>query len=65
MMNSPNETLTAVDAIRCVWLARTAAKRDDNQTARRWQAKADAWLERTRVTQRDVTFETSTIAPEH
>ena len=45
-MNNPDELLTAVDVIRCVWLARTAAKRGDDQSTRRWQAKADAWLER-------------------
>ena len=61
MINSQNEPLTAVDVIRCVYLARVAAKRGDRQSSRRWQAKADAWLERSRMVWRDVTLETSTI----
>lgn len=45
-MNSRIEPPTAVDVIRCVWLARTAARRGDHESAQRWQAKADAWLNR-------------------
>jgi hypothetical protein len=44
-MNENDKHLTAVDAIRCVWLAREAERRGDPQAAQRWQAKADAWLE--------------------
>lgn len=43
-MNNHDESLTAIDVIRCVYLAREAAKRGDRQSARRWQAKAGAWL---------------------
>ncbi len=46
MICHDEENLTAVDVVRCVYLARTAAARGDHQTARRWQAKADAWIER-------------------
>jgi hypothetical protein len=59
MMNPDYEIRTPIYVIRCVYLARVAAKRGDRQAARRWQAKVDAWLERTRVAWRDVTFETS------
>ena len=45
-MNNRDEPLTAVDAIRCVYLARMCRKRGDHEAARRWQAKADAWLRR-------------------
>ncbi len=62
MINPDDEIHTAVDVIRCVYLARVAAKRGNLQSARRWQAKADAWLERTRAPPRDVAC-TSTALP--
>lgn len=44
-MNHPtDENLTAVNVIRCVYLARLACDRGDHAAARRWQAKADIWL---------------------
>ena len=45
-MNKNDKCRTAVDAIRCVYLARMCRKRGDDEAARRWQAKADAWLRR-------------------
>jgi hypothetical protein len=44
MIGKDDENLTAVDVVRCIYLARAAEKRGDRATARRWQAKADAWL---------------------
>lgn len=42
--NDTVETLTALDVVRCVYLALVAHERGDLVSARRWQAKADAWL---------------------
>ena len=39
-----SDNLTAIDVIRCVYLARAAEQRGDAASARRWHAKADAWL---------------------
>ena len=39
--------LTAVEVIRCVYLARIAEKHGDIAAARRWQAQADTWLRET------------------
>jgi len=47
MSERRDENLTVIDAIGCVYLARTAEKRGDRAAARRWQAKADVWLRRT------------------
>ena len=64
-MNNHNEPLTAVDVIRCVWLAKTAAKRGDHESAQRWQAKADAWLERQKSdTRRSPLENPGQLAPE-
>ncbi len=60
-MNNHNEPFTAVDVIRWVWLARTAAQRGDVEADRRWQAKADAWLERTRAGPRGVAHTTTAL----
>lgn len=49
MMNTNGEIPTATDVIRWVYLARMNRQRGNHESARRWQAKADAWLERTRV----------------
>ncbi len=46
MANTDDDNPSAVDVVRCVYLARTAARRGDADAARRWQAKADAWLAR-------------------
>jgi hypothetical protein len=46
MTNTDDDNPSAVDVVRCVYLARTAAGRGDADAARRWQAKADAWLAR-------------------
>lgn len=43
-MTDTDETATAIDVIRCVYLARLAEQRGDDESARRWQAKADEWL---------------------
>jgi hypothetical protein len=61
MMNNRDESLTAVDVIRCVYLARAAANRGDYQAAQRLQAKADTWLERTRAAPRDIVGTTTTL----
>jgi len=45
-MSNNEKPLTSVDAIRCVWLARTAAARGDHEACRRWQTKVDGWLRR-------------------
>jgi hypothetical protein len=45
MIHHTDDSLTAVDVIRCVYLARVAEKRGDQNAAQRWQAKADAWLQ--------------------
>jgi hypothetical protein len=47
MMNDRDESLTAVDVIRCAYLAHLAENRGDHESARRWQAKVETWLERT------------------
>lgn len=44
MIRHNGQSLTAVDVIRCVYLARLAQTRGDVASARRWQAKADAGL---------------------
>ena len=48
-MSTHHESLTAVEVIRFVYLARMAAKRGDREAAQRWQAKADTWLGRTQA----------------
>ena len=49
MSQDRDENLTAVEVIRCVYLARAAQRRGDSASAQRWQAKADAWLRETKV----------------
>jgi hypothetical protein len=44
-MSTNEEICTAVDAIRCVYLARMACRRGNAEAARRWQAKATRWLQ--------------------
>ena len=44
MNGTDDNTISATDVVRFVFLARTAAQRGDHESARRWQAKADAWL---------------------
>ena len=43
MSGKNDENLTAVDVVRCVYLARLAERRGNLDSAWRWQAKADAW----------------------
>ena len=43
MQDSP-EANTAIDVIRCVYLARMAEQRGNAQAAERWQQLADDWL---------------------
>ena len=45
-MSAEDETLTAVDAIRCVYLARMARRQGNQPAPLRWQAKVDRWLAR-------------------
>jgi uncharacterized membrane-anchored protein len=35
---------SAVDALRCLYLAREAERRGEHEAARRWQEKAGPWL---------------------
>jgi hypothetical protein len=44
-MNTNDENRTAVDVIRCVYLARMASRKGHDEAARRWQAKAERWLQ--------------------
>ncbi|MCR4414353.1 MAG: hypothetical protein NUV77_18190 [Thermoguttaceae bacterium] len=39
------EILSAVDAIRCLYLARELQRKGDLQAARRWEAAAQRWLQ--------------------
>ena len=44
-MNNDNPRAnSAIDAIRCVYLARIAAQGGHQEAARRWQQMATAWL---------------------
>ncbi len=45
-MTNKDDSSSAVDVIRCVYLARMLERRGDHQSALRWQAKADMWLEK-------------------
>ena len=45
-MTDTNDSLTAIDVIRYVYLARELERQGDQESARRWQAKADEWLAR-------------------
>jgi hypothetical protein len=53
MAGDRDDSLTATDVIRCVWLARMAAQRGDTHSARRWQTMADRWLEQQFFIERD------------
>lgn len=44
MIDHQDDTLSPVDVIHCVYLARLAQGRGDQDSAVRWQAKADSWL---------------------
>lgn len=52
MEEADEEIRTANDVIRCVYLARIARGRGLLKSARRWQEKADRWLERNHFTTR-------------
>lgn len=45
-MNEDSEPRTAVDAARCLYLARVARREGNEEAAQRWQAKADVWMKR-------------------
>lgn len=45
-MNDPTETNSAIDAVRCLYLAKEAQRRGDEVTAKRWRDKALAWMAR-------------------
>ncbi len=44
MTSGDDDNLSAIEVIRCVYLARLAGRRGHVEVARRWQAKADTWL---------------------
>ena len=44
-MTDTDDSPSAIDVIRFVYLARLAEQRGDNESARRWQAKAEEWLQ--------------------
>jgi hypothetical protein len=46
MHNDNPRANSAVDAIRCVYLARIAAQGGHQEAARRWRQMATAWLSR-------------------
>ncbi len=46
MTDYDDRDLSAIDVIRCVYLARMAERRGHVEAAERWQAKADIWLAR-------------------
>ncbi len=43
-MTNTDDDLSALDVIRCIYLARMAERRGHDEAAQRWQAKVDAWL---------------------
>ncbi len=45
-MNEPTEANSAIDAVRCLYLAKEAQRRGDKETAKRWRDKAVAWMAR-------------------
>ncbi len=46
MTDYDDRDLSAIDVIRCVYLARMTEQRGQIEAARRWQAKVDGWLAR-------------------
>ena len=44
-MTDADDSPSAIDVIRFVYLARLAEQRGDDESARRWQAKAEEWLQ--------------------
>ena len=46
MTDFDDHNLSALDVIRCVFLARMTERRGHAEAAERWQAKADRWLAR-------------------
>jgi hypothetical protein len=43
-MQDDPQANTAIDAIRCVYLARMSEQRGNPQAAQRWQRLADGWM---------------------
>jgi hypothetical protein len=43
-MNSSPQLRSAVDAVRCLYLARVTERAGHHEAARRWYAKAAAWM---------------------
>ena len=43
-MQNDLQANSAIDAIRCVYLARTAREKGREEAARRWQQMATSWL---------------------
>ncbi len=47
-MTNTDDSPSAIDVIRYVYLARILERRGDHESALRWQAKADEWLDQGR-----------------
>ena len=62
-MNTNDEAVTAVDVIRCVYLARMARQMGHDEAARRWQAKAERWLQAHPRLARPKSTETTAAGP--
>jgi len=45
-MSSSREVRSAVDAVRCLYLARVTERAGHHDAARRWQRKAAEWIDR-------------------
>ncbi len=44
-MTNTDDSPSAIDVIRYVYLARILERRGDHESALRWQAKTDEWLD--------------------
>ncbi len=63
-MDLDDDVRTAIDAVRCVYLARMFAQRGCPGAAQRWQKRADGWLEKSRVQSGSVASDSSEEAPQ-
>jgi len=52
-MSERTEVKTAVDAIRCLYVARTIERSGQRQAARRWYARVEEWMDRNGWKQQD------------
>lgn len=52
-MSEPTEVKTAVDAIRCLYVARIIEQSGHERAARRWYARVEEWMDHTGQVQRD------------